>query len=107
MLHLPADIGNIKVRNLAELVVTLPANILRKNGIGIRRLIDILLNVFQEGPTVFATSIRKHHLFLDLTRDMVPPGCRVPVICCQGRPIELFLNHLDDTDADGDRSSDH
>ena len=107
MLHLAAYIGNIKVWNLAELIVALVPNIFRKNCIGIGCLVDILLNVFQERPTIFATSIRKHDLFLDLARDMVPLGSRVFVIGCQGGPVELFLDHFDDPDADRDGASDH
>jgi len=107
MLNLTANIRDIKVGDLPELVVALVPNILGNDGVGIRGLVDILLNVFQEGSTIFPARIGKHHLFLDLAGDMIPLGCRVPVIGCQGRPIELFLNHLDNTNPDGDRASDN
>ena len=100
MLYLPANIGNVKVRDLTKLLVAFIANVFGKDRVGIGCLVDILLNVFQEGSTILATRIGKHHLFLYLARDVIPLRCRVFVIGGQRRPIELFLNHFDDTDPD-------
>lgn len=106
MFHLSANIGDIEIPNPAELVTAFVPNIFGNDGVGIRSLVDILLDVFQESSAVLSTRIRKHHLFLYLARDMVPFGGRVFVIGGQGRPIELLLNHFDDPDPDGDRASD-
>jgi len=99
MFHLSTNIGNIETRNLTELVIALVSNIFGNDRVGIRSLVDILLDVFQERSTVLATHIGKYDLFLDLSRDMVPLRCRVFIVRGQRRPIELFLNHFDNTDS--------
>ena len=64
MLHLSANIRDIKVGDLAELVIAFYPNIFGNHVVRGRHRRDILLNIFQEGRAVLASAGWDRELFL-------------------------------------------
>ena len=91
MLHLPTDIWDVKVWNLAEFLITGRADMLRNHGVVRGGFADIVLNIAQKCLAVFSARLGNAYDLLYFGLDRAPVTRHLQMQMAGGLISELIL----------------